>query len=111
MFHGSIKNVMSFALAVCSAVIVLFASFSASAEESKFLSVEEAYPLSTNVENNQLILSWDIAENYYLYTNKVRVQVWKEGERLPVTLNVPKGKLSTMKILVKSSKCIMTRWR
>jgi len=41
--------------------------------EEEILSVDEAFKLSTSLENGQLIASWDIAEGHYLYRDKTSV--------------------------------------
>ncbi|MDH5764702.1 MAG: protein-disulfide reductase DsbD, partial [Gammaproteobacteria bacterium] len=41
--------------------------------EEEILSVDQAFKLSTRIENDQLIASWDIADGHYLYRDKTDI--------------------------------------
>ena len=40
-----------------------------------FLPVEEAFRFTSNIEGDNLILSWDIADGYYLYKDRLKFKV------------------------------------
>ena len=42
-------------------------------EEPEFLHVDEAYVFSSSVAGQELIVTWKIAEGYYLYKNRMKV--------------------------------------
>ncbi len=63
--------------------LVVFYSFSQQAlallDDSELLRPEQAFKVSGKVENQQLIISWDIAEGYYLYRDKFKITAQDPG--------------------------------
>jgi len=66
----------------------LFSPFSQAEEE--FLSPEQAFQFVELVEPDSVVLQWQIADNYYLYKN--RIKVLADGVELAIE-NFPKAKL------------------
>ena len=66
----------------------LFSPLSQADEE--FLSPEQAFQFVELVEPDSVILQWQIADNYYLYQN--RIKVFADGVQLAIE-NFPEAKL------------------
>ncbi len=69
--------------------------FSGNSPEDEFLPVEEAYQLRVEVENERLVLLWQIADEYYLYGHRFKFAVSENGEHLSIDASLPKGKQKT----------------
>ncbi|GGY46327.1 thiol:disulfide interchange protein DsbD [Bacterioplanes sanyensis] len=55
-------------------------------DEPKFLPVDEAFPLTTRFEGQQLIADWDSSDGYYLY--KSRIYLSQQGQEItPVSFS------------------------
>ena len=61
--------------------------------DTEFLPVEEAYPLSVTQEGKKLTIQWQAAEGYYLYAHKIKAKYLKDGQLVPLDLDIPKGKI------------------
>lgn len=61
-------------------------------DEPQFLTVEEAYPLSVETLSiggeRELLISWNIADGYYLYKNKLLL---RDSDKAPLDLIIPEG--------------------
>ena len=94
MYKSSKHTMHSFALLFFTLLSFAFASSTSYADSStKFLSVEEAYPLTVSASGNQLSMDWDIADGYYLYADKVRVEFWQNGVKKDLNVTMPAGKV------------------
>lgn len=67
-------------------------ALTAGAQNGEFLPVEQAYQLNVELEQDQLLLIWQIAETYYLYGHRFKFQLLSNGEPLPISPQLPKGK-------------------
>ncbi|MGI9294793.1 MAG: protein-disulfide reductase DsbD family protein, partial [Pseudomonadales bacterium] len=56
--------------------------------EDEFLPVEQAYQLTVHKQDEQILLSWVIADGYYLYRNRFAAELQGSGAEL----ELPKGK-------------------
>ncbi len=63
--------------------LLLFASFSQA--ENELLPVDKAFVFKAKVINNEIVLNWDIAPDYYLYKEKIKI-----SSDLSNQLGVPK---------------------
>jgi thiol:disulfide interchange protein DsbD len=63
--------------------LLLFASFSQA--ENELLPVDKAFVFKAKVVDNEIILNWDIAQDYYLYKEKIKI-----SSDLSNQLGVPK---------------------
>lgn len=79
------------ALARMAMLLALGAVAATASAKDDFLPPQQAYKYSTRVENDRLIVSWDIEKGYYLYKKKMAVAstmssvqlgepVWPQGE-------------------------------
>jgi thiol:disulfide interchange protein DsbD len=59
--------------------------------QNEILTVDDAFRFEANVFNNTIELSWDIAEGYYLYKNKIKITTDFKTELGEA--NFPKGKI------------------
>ncbi len=59
--------------------------------DDEFLDVEQAFQLQPRLEDNNLILHWEIAEGYYLYSHQLKLQIELEGALSEVALELPFG--------------------
>ena len=73
--------------------ILVFSLANQVAAEGGFLKFKEAYPLSISATDKQLNLTWNIAEGYYLYANKLKVERYSEQGVETVALEKPPGKM------------------
>lgn len=66
----------------------------AKAEDAKPLSPQQAFEFSSSInKNNQLILEWHMAPNYYLYRDKIHVTLLPGSEaKINENIAFPKGK-------------------
>ena len=46
------------------------------AEEPEFLPVDEAFQFDFKQHNNELVLSWTVAEGYYLYKKQWQIPIF-----------------------------------
>lgn len=61
--------------------------------ESEFLPVEQAYQLTPRISGNELLLEWQIADGYYLYSHRFKLsQHGGEGDQ-KVAFDLPSGKV------------------
>jgi len=51
--------------------LLLFSTFTQA--EGELLPADEAFAFKANVVNDEIILTWDIAEGYYLYKEKIKI--------------------------------------
>ena len=79
---------LHFIIALLLASLTLF-SYSSQAKE-QLLNPEQAFQLVELVNPNEIILQWKIADNYYLYQN--RIKVFADGVKIAIN-NFPKAKL------------------
>ncbi len=72
-------------------VFLLFFSALALANEEELLPPEKAFELTTTLtENDQIKLNWKIAEGYYLYREKLKLEI--NGQKIDYTeLDLPQG--------------------
>ncbi|MBS9783131.1 MAG: protein-disulfide reductase DsbD [Pasteurella sp.] len=59
-------------------------------DKPHFLSSEQAFIFSSEQKDNHILLSWQIAPDYYLYKDKIRITA-QDGEINPIML--PKGQI------------------
>ncbi|MBB6094650.1 thiol:disulfide interchange protein DsbD [Povalibacter uvarum] len=88
----SLRRAMSFELVARMLAVLLTLGIGASAwAKDEFLPPTQAYKYSTRVENDQLIVTWNIEKGYYLYKKKMGVAstmgtvqlgepLWPKGE-------------------------------
>ena len=62
------------------------------AHDDEFLAVEQAYQLNVELEQNQLLLIWQIADAYYLYGHRFKFQLLNNDQPIPINPQLPKGK-------------------
>jgi thiol:disulfide interchange protein DsbD len=51
----------------------------ATESESEFLPVDEAFSYTASMENNRLLVHWDIADHYYLYQSRIKA---RQGDKV-----------------------------
>lgn len=59
---------------------------------AEFLSVEEAYQLSLNWQNDKIEAKWAIQDGYYLYKHAFKLQLLEAGSQTTLSLDIPDGK-------------------
>lgn len=63
------------------------------AQENPFLPVDEAFALeAAGMDNDQLVVRWVIAEDYYLYRHRLGFRVTEPGNLTPGEAIIPTGK-------------------
>ena len=60
-------------------------------DEPRFLPVEQAYAVTPTIEGRQLRLRWQIADDYYLYREKMRIALGDESATTPNPATLPPG--------------------
>ncbi len=58
-----------------------------------FLPVEQAYQLAAEIQGDELVLDWQIADGYYLYGKRFKLSRVDGGQSEKLALEIPKGKL------------------
>lgn len=61
--------------------------------EDGFLKFEQAYPLRISSDGEQLQLNWQIAEGYYLYADKIALDIHHDNRLVSVDIEKPPGKM------------------
>jgi thiol:disulfide interchange protein DsbD len=59
--------------------LALMSHATESESESEFLPVDEAFAYTASMENNRLLVHWDIADHYYLYQSRIKA---KQGDNV-----------------------------
>jgi len=59
-----------------------------------FLPVFEAYQLEVQVQQDKLLLNWQIADGYYLYGDQFRLTLARNGSTLPVEITKEQGEIA-----------------
>ena len=86
------KRVLIALILVCTSSLVIAANPFASSDEEEFLTVEEAFQLtSTATSANEVKLFWSIADGYYLYRKRISV-VSEDTTTTVGDLDLPIGK-------------------
>ncbi len=62
--------------------VMVFSAFS-SAQQADFLPVEQAFPYQVQYQQDTVTLSWQIADHYYLYLDRLKLK--QNGNSIPLT--------------------------
>ncbi len=62
--------------------VMVFSTFS-SAQQADFLPVEQAFPYQVQYQQDTVTLSWQIADHYYLYLDRLTLK--QDGKSIPLT--------------------------
>ena len=61
------------------------------ASERKFLPVEQAYPLLVELSGQRILVSWNITPGYYLYRERMKFTLRRDGAGETVAVDLPAG--------------------
>jgi len=62
------------------------------APEDDFLDVEEAYQVTSSINENQITFSWVAAEGYYLYRHQFAIRAESAQDKIKLEFSIPDGK-------------------
>ena len=60
--------------------------------DGQFLPVETAYRMTPRIDGDELLMQWDIADDYYLYGHRFKASVVAGGQPHKLVLKLPQGK-------------------